>query len=200
MAQSLLIIVSAPSGTGKSTLCRELLKRNPSLKYSISCTTRPPRKSEEEGRDYFFTTPDEFQRRVDRGDFLEWAKVHGCLYGTPKRFTEETLRRGWNVLLAIDVQGALSIREKQRDAVLIFVVPPSWESLESRLRNRDGDSRTAEQRLAAARNELQHFKSYDYLLVNDRLEETVEQMESIILSESLRVHRREDRVQVLVNQ
>lgn len=190
MAKGLLIILSSPSGAGKSTICRELLKKHKNLRYSISCTTRPPRPKEKHGRDYFFLAPEEFRAKVRKNEFLEWAKVHGHLYGTPKDYVERTCSRGYNLLLAIDVQGALAIRARYGDSVLIFVAPPSWETLRRRLRLRRESPESIERRLSSAERELKQAPRYDYLVVNDRLSQTVRSVESILAAERLKTSRK----------
>lgn len=186
------LILSAPSGTGKSTVCRRLLGRDRSLRYSVSCTTRPPRQGERRGRDYHFLGVEEFRRRARRGDFLEWAGVHGHCYGTPRRFLEQQVEAGRVVILAIDVQGARAVRRRRGDAVTVFLLPPSWRSLEQRLERRRADpSDAVARRLRHAPEELRRAKEYDYLVVNDALERAVRQIESIIAAEKLRASRQD---------
>lgn len=190
--QGFAVILSAPSGAGKSTICRKLLQRGKDLRYSISCTTRPPRPGEKDGRDYCFLDVEEFKRRIHRDEFLEWAQVHDHYYGTPKRFFDDVTAEGDILLLAIDVQGAQSIRRKRPQAVAIFLLPPSWRSLRERLQARCQDSKdSVERRLANARGELRHARRYDYVVVNDALPEAVEQIEAIITAERLRVTRQD---------
>ena len=191
MPKGTLVILSAPSGTGKSTICRRLLQRRKDLKYSVSGTTRAPRPGEKNGRHYFFLSKEEFKRKIARNEFLEWALVHDEYYGTPRSFIESALKEGSSVLLAIDVQGAASIRRKIPEAILVFVAPPSLESLKERLAARRDDSQTVAKRLANSKGELAEAKNYDYLVVNDDLEKAVSQIESILTAESLRVSRQE---------
>ncbi|HAM34933.1 MAG TPA: guanylate kinase [Elusimicrobia bacterium] len=191
MPKGALVIISAPSGTGKSTVCRKLLQRRRELRYSVSCTTRVPRPGEKHGRHYFFLSPEEFKRRIQRHEFLEWAMVHGNYYGTPRHFIEDGVQDGHWILLAIDVQGAAAIRRKLPDSVLIFLVPPSWEALKERLAFRRDDSESVATRLANARAELASARSYDYIVVNDELDAAVEQVESILTAESLKSSRQE---------
>lgn len=186
------VIISAPSGTGKSTVCRKLLQRDRSLRYSVSCTTRSPRPGEKDGRDYHFLHPEEFKRKIHRHEFLEWALVHDHYYGTPKRFLDEQVAAGHVVILAIDVQGAESVLGKRPDAVTIFLMPPSWRSLEERLSQRRQDDRDAvRRRLSNAPSELSQAKRYDYVVVNDSLPEALRQIESILTAERLRTSRRD---------
>jgi guanylate kinase len=184
-----LLIISAPSGTGKSTICRLLLQRCGDLRYSVSCTTRPPRPGEKDGCHYFFLTPEEFKRRIRCHEFLEWALVHDYCYGTPRAFIEKTTQEGHDVLLAIDIQGAAAIRRKIASSVLIFVAPPSLESLKERLAARREDSSSASKRLANSRGELAAARNYDYLVVNDDLNKAVSQIESILTAEHLKLGR-----------
>ena len=189
MVSGLLVIISAPSGTGKSTLCRLLLKRNRNLRYSISCTTRAPRPGEKSGVHYFFLTHEEFRSKERRGEFLETAVVHGERYGTPREFAQGAVARGQSVLLAIDVQGAASIRRQWPECVRIFVLPPSMAELRERLARRKDAEESVEKRLANAREELKSAPLYDYCVVNDRLPVAVRQIEAILTAETLKPGR-----------
>ena len=184
-----LIIISAPSGTGKSTVCRRLLQRRKDLRYSVSCTTRAPRPAERNGRHYHFLSHEDFKRRIQRHEFLEWALVHGQYYGTPRRFIDDCAGEGRFVLLAIDVQGAAAIRRKLPESVLIFLMPPSWAELRSRLAGRRDDSDSVAARLANARGELREAKKYDYIVTNDDLERAADEIECILTAESLKTSR-----------
>lgn len=197
MPQGLLIILSSPSGAGKSTICRLLLKKHRNLRYSVSCTTRPPRPKEKHARDYFFLAPEEFQKNIRENRFLEWAEVHGHLYGTPRDYVERTCGQGMDVLLAIDVQGGLAIRRRYPDAVLIFIAPPSWETLRRRLNLRRESPESIERRLSNAEKEIKEAPKYDYLVVNDRLSQTVRAVESILAAERLKTSRKMEIVQRL---
>lgn len=184
------MVISAPSGTGKSTICRKLLQRRKDLRYSISCTTRVPRQGEKSGKHYFFVTKEEFNRKIQRGEFLEYAWVHDQFYGTPRAFIDGSVKDGYSVLLAIDVQGARAIRKKLGpDAVLVFVSPPSMESLRERMTARKDSSDSVAKRMAKAEDELSAVKNYDYLVVNDELDKAVDQIDSILTAESLKVSR-----------
>jgi guanylate kinase len=184
----ILFIISAPSGSGKSTLVTQLRTLVEGLDFSISYTTRAPRGSEEDGREYHFTTRDEFERMVAADDFLEWAEVFGNYYGTARSALQHAKDLGKDLLLDIDVQGALQVIRKMPEAVSIFILPPSPEVLEKRLRNRSAaekmsDEAVIQKRLAGARNELKRVWEYKYALVNDVLENAVEEMRAIVLYE-----------------
>lgn len=183
------MIISAPSGAGKTTICRKLLARRKDLRYSVSCTTRAPRDGEKEGKAYFFLERDEFKRKISRGEFLEWAMVHDEYYGTPRHFVEEQIKVGRNVIMAIDVQGAMSIRRKHPAAILVFVLPPSLDALKTRLTLRRDPQNLVAKRLANSRGELAAAKDYDYVVVNDALETAVAQISCILTAETLRTSR-----------
>ena len=187
----LLVVISSPSGGGKTTVCRSLLQSHPDYLYSVSLTTRPRRSSEVEGRDYIFVTEEEFRERVARGELAEWAEVHGHFYGTPKGPIEKALKERRVILLDIDVQGEMGIREKYRQrGVLIFLYPPSLEVLEARLRGRLTEEEEAiERRLAIAQKEMEYWEQYDYLVINKEIEETIASVEAIIRAEISRVER-----------
>src|SRR5512146_3401201 len=175
---STVYIISAPSGSGKSTLVNELRKLISNLDFSISYTTRRPRGSEQNGREYFFVPIQDFEEMIARGEFLEHANVFGNYYGTAKRFLQEAERSGHDLLLDIDVQGAAQIKSKIPDAVSIFILPPDREKLEWRLRNRGLDAEEViQRRLVTASREIENYDKYDYILVNDRLEDSVEALQ-----------------------
>jgi guanylate kinase len=177
-------IVSAPSGSGKTTLVDRLLHDVPHLHFSISYTTRPPRGPEQHGREYCFLTREQFQAMIAEGKLLEWAEVFGNFYGTAKRFLEEARQQGNDLLLDIDVQGEAQVKEKIPDAVSIFILPPSRAVLEYRLRKRGQDSDSViARRLDRARSEICGYIRYDYVLINEELEDTVERFRSIVLAE-----------------
>lgn len=184
----ILFIISAPSGSGKSTLVNEVRRLVTGLEFSISYTTRAPRGSEEDGREYHFTTRENFQAMVARGEFLEWAEVFGNYYGTARSALQHAREAGHDLLLDIDVQGALQVMEKMPQAVSIFILPPSPQVLEVRLRNRsqaEGMTQESviERRLSQARNELCRIEDYRYALVNDVLDQAATEMRAIVLSE-----------------
>jgi guanylate kinase len=189
VAEGILFVVSAPSGAGKTTLVRKVIEQLPGVNLSVSCTTRAPRPEEQEGIDYFFITRDEFNTMEREGKFIEWAHVHGDLYGTP-RANMEKLQHGEDLVLEIDTQGARKIREELHDGVLIFIRPPSLEVLQERLQTRGGDSEEAMQaRLHNAQKELDQMGWYDYIVVNDYIEEATRQLASIIIAERCRTAR-----------
>ncbi|MBN3032553.1 MAG: guanylate kinase [Candidatus Saganbacteria bacterium] len=185
--RGLLVVVSGPSGVGKSTVVRRLFKIYPELEMSISSTTRPPRPGEEHGRHYFFVTQEEFDARVKQDQFLEWAKVHGSYYGTPRKFIEAELAKGRIVVLEVDVQGAASIKRVVEEgklkaaAVFVFLIPPSVDILAFRLKKRKTEDETVvNYRLRAAIAELQVMEKYDYIVVNDKVESASEKIKAII--------------------
>ena len=187
-----MVVISGPSGVGKSSFVHQLLDAGLNLEYSVSATTRPRRPHETDGRDYLFLTREEFRRRVDAGEFVEWAEVHGEQYGTLKSEIERRLAEGRNVLLDIDVQGGTAVRKVYPDGVFIFVLPPSMASLEERLRGRgtDPDERIR-LRLENARREIELGKAYDYAVVNDDLDLALNRVVAIITAEECRVRRRQ---------
>jgi guanylate kinase len=183
----IVYIISAPSGSGKSTLVNEILKAIPGLDFSISYTTRAPRGSERNGKQYHFVPRQEFDRMVKADEFLEHAEFDGNCYGTARRFLEEAKRKGTDLLLDIDVQGAAQIHKKLPDAVSIFVLPPDKKTLEWRLRKRgENDEETIRRRLETAGREIEEYDRYNYVLINDQLEKSIERLEAIVLSERLR--------------
>jgi guanylate kinase len=184
---SIVYIVSAPSGSGKSTLVNELFKMVDHLDFSISYTTRPPRGSEQNGKEYFFVSREVFEAMIAANEFLEHATVFGNYYGTARRFLRAAEEHGNDLLLDIDVQGASKIKEKITEAVSIFILPPDREKLEWRLRNRGLDSEAViRRRLDTARREIENYSKYDYILVNNVLEQSADQLKDIVLSERLK--------------
>ena len=183
------MVVSGPSGVGKSTLVRELLSE-PGVEMSVSCTTRPPRPGEVHGRDYFFLDREELERRVARGEFAEYAEVFGNLYGTPRAFVEERVAAGRDVVMDVDVKGAMLLRDVFPEAVFVFVLPPSREELARRLRRRGTESEESiERRLRIADEEVRAAGGYDYVVVNDRLEEAAAVLRAIRTAEKARTRR-----------
>jgi len=196
-SRGLLFVVSAPSGTGKTTLCRAMTRIFPGLHFSISYTTRPPRAGDEHGRDYYFISPGEFQKMIDRGEFAEWAEIYGHRYGTSQALVEKIREEGRDVILDIDGQGARQLREKDLQGIFIFLLPPSYEELERRLWHRKTERKAdQEERLKKAQAEMAEAHWYDYLIVNDHLEKAQDQLKAIILAEHC---RREKMAEALEN-
>jgi len=186
----ILFVVSAPSGAGKTTLCKELVDFFPELGQSVSFTTRTPRAGEVEGRDYHFVTDEVFDAMVTGGEFAEWATVHGNRYGTALATLEQAHRQGRDLLLDIDCQGAQQLKQKVAQAVFIFILPPNPEELESRLRNRNTDSDAViSRRLGNARQEIEQAVWYDYLVVNDAVAEASRRLQAIVTAERCRTVR-----------
>jgi guanylate kinase len=179
-----VFIISAPSGSGKSTLVNRVREIVPGLKFSISYTTRAPRAGEQNGREYFFVSRTEFEKMIRQDDFLEYADVFGHYYGTARSFLSLAQQEGKDLLLDIDVQGAEQIKRKIPEAVRIFVMPPNRQELEKRLRTRSLDAEAViQRRLVTASREIENYQKYDYILVNDRLEESVDALKSILVAE-----------------
>jgi guanylate kinase len=180
----LVFIISAPSGTGKTTLVRKVMEQLPGLRFSVSYTTRPPRANEQEGEDYHFVSPSLFQEMIERDEFLEWAEVLGNRYGTPKIDRKVLELEGVDLILDIDTQGAKRVREKMDSAVSIYLLPPSMEALEERLTKRGLDSpEMIRFRLSHAKRDMEEAHGYQYIVVNDKMEETVERLKAIIIEE-----------------
>jgi guanylate kinase len=184
----LLLVLSAPSGAGKTTLAHRLLKELPNMIFSVSVTTRRPRGKEQDGADYHFVDVATFQERIERGDFVEWAEVHGHFYGSPQSVVEEARAKRGVAVFDIDVQGGQAIKRKHPEAVLIFVLPPSMEELERRLRDRKTDSdETIRRRMLAARSEIERgVAAYDYIVVNDDIERAFQDLRSVVVAERCR--------------
>jgi guanylate kinase len=186
-----LIIVSGPSGAGKSALVGGVLERLPSVRFSVSYTTRAPRGAERNGVEYFFVDRAEFQTLIRNDSFLEWAEVHGNFYGTSRTFVDDLLGKGDDVLLDIDVQGAGILRRKRPDSIGVFILPPSYQILRERLQRRSlDDGLVIEQRLKRACNEISHYKEYEYLIINEDLGSSLRELESIILGARCRMAAR----------
>jgi len=199
-ARGLLFVVSAPSGTGKTTVVERLVSRVPGLRQSISYTSRSARPGETNGGDYHFISRADFEAKIARGEFLEWADVFGNLYGTRRADTDTELAAGHDVVLVIDVQGARQVRERVEGAVAIFVLPPSFSALERRLRGRNGDPDPAiTRRLETARSEVSAVDEYDYVVINDDLERCVAEIEAIATAERARRDRRSPVIAAIVD-
>lgn len=189
-----MLIISAPSGSGKSTLARRLIETDSQLDFSTSVTTRPPRRGDEAGKSYRFVSEEDFLAMRDRNELLEWAMVFGNYYGTSKDVLDSARRRGHDLLLDIDVQGAASLMERLPEAVTVFILPPSPSELENRLRNRSSDSNEViEHRLREAAQEVANYGDYNYVLINDQIDETAEQLRSILVAERCRRERMAER-------
>jgi guanylate kinase len=189
-ARGLLFVVSGPSGAGKGTLLAHLFQQRPDCVFSVSATTRPARVGEQDGRDYWFLAREEFERRVAAGEFLEWAEVHGNLYGTLHAEVDARLTEGRIVVLDVDVQGGASVRRARPDAVSVFIYPPSIDSLRARLESRGRDAHEViERRLGNAPGELAQSRFYDYVIMNDRLEAAQRQLLEVLDTERARPHR-----------
>lgn len=188
--RGLLFVVSAPSGAGKTTLCKELVARVPGLKHSISYTTRAPRPGELHGREYFFVEDRYFQDLVERNEFAEWAQVYGHRYGTPRTPLMQMMDRGVDVLLEIDVQGARQIKTTFDEAVYIYILPPSIAALRARLQQRGGDStEEIERRLQKVREEMWSYREYYYIVKNDDMKQAIKELEAIVLAERIKTKR-----------
>ena len=199
-----LFVVSAASGSGKSTLVDAVLARSENVTRVITCTTRLPRGQERDGVDYHFLTTEEFERRIAAEDFLEYAPVHGRLYGTSRAEVEPLLAAGTDLFLVIDVQGAAKVRERMPEAVTVFVLPPSYASLEARLRKRcqienHTDEEDLARRLATARHEVERYVEFEYVIVNDDLDRAVAALESIVEAEGSRVEPQREKIDSILN-
>ena len=194
MTRGLLIVVSGASGTGKGTVCKKILADLPDVAYSISATTRAPRPGEVDGREYYFISRDEFKAWIDDGKFLEFAEVYGNFYGTPLNKIEERLKRGEDILLEIDVQGALNVKRKMPEGIYIFLLPPSLEELKRRIEGRGTETpESLNRRLANAAAEIKIGLEYDYVVVNDSVDNAVAQIKSILAAERCKVERNRDK-------
>ncbi|WP_246009287.1 guanylate kinase [Brevibacillus fluminis] len=188
--KGLLLVLSGPSGVGKGTVCKALREKMPELIYSVSATTRSARVGEEEGVNYFFKGRDEFQRMIEQDELLEWAEYVGNYYGTPRRFVADTLASGKDVILEIEVQGALQVKEKFPEGVFLFLAPPDLSELESRIVGRGSESEeTIKSRMEMARTEIELMDKYDYVVVNDYIDTACDKIKAIIAAEHLKKDR-----------
>lgn len=191
--KGLLIVVSGPSGAGKDTICQKLIKENLNIWMSVSMTTRKPRPLEKDGVDYFFVSSEEFENKINDNTFLEYASYNDNYYGTPKDKVEEKLNEGKDVILVIDINGAINIKKIIPSALFIFIMPPDMETLKNRLIGRKTESKDkVVERFITAYNEVNNYKKYNYVVVNDKVEDAVNKVKSIIQSEKCRVDRIED--------
>jgi guanylate kinase len=201
MKKGLLIIISGPSGVGKDTICQDLCRTIPNLYHSVSVTTRPPREGEKDGVNYFFLKKDQFFKLKKENALLEWAQVYNNYYGTPSQQIEEYRKKGYDVILEIDTQGAGQVKKKSQEGVYIFLIPPSMKTLWSRIQKRGADApRAAQARFAAAYGELREVWNYDYLVMNDDLSQTVDALKAIIVAEKCRVGRNKEMIRKLLKE
>ncbi|MEA3489610.1 MAG: guanylate kinase [Candidatus Omnitrophota bacterium] len=182
--KSLIVVVSAPSGSGKTTIVSRLLEKAPDMKRSVSCTTRQPREGEKTGIDYIFVSEEEFKERIEKRDFLEWEKIFSNYYGTPRDQVTEAIEQGVDIILSIDIRGARSIKGEFPESVGVFIMPPSFEELETRIKRRDADrGKQVSIRLQESGREIAAADEYDYLIINDDLDRAVEELKTIIEAE-----------------
>ncbi|MEW8955299.1 guanylate kinase [Clostridium sp.] len=192
--KGILIVISGPSGAGKGTICKELLNRH-DFYLSVSATTRSPRIGEVEGENYYFKTREEFLEKIEEGDFLEYAEVYGNLYGTPKSKVQEMIDEGKDVILEIDIQGALKVKENVSEGVFVFILPPSMEELKQRIIKRGSETEESLMtRFKSAYQEINYISKYNYAVVNDTVEEAVQKIESIMIAEKCRVDRMKEKI------
>ena len=184
-----LFILSSPAGGGKTTISDILVKEIPKLKKVITCTTRKPRPGEKDGVDYYFLSKQEFEDRIKKGEFLEYAVVHGNYYGTPKKEVEEELSKGYDLLLVIDVQGMRQIRKNRKEVVTIFLLPPSIGELRKRMEKRGDSEEEIKRRIGTAKKEIPAWKEYDFVVINDKIQKAKDNIKYIILSQRLKTSR-----------
>ena len=179
-----IFVVSAPSGSGKTTLCTALAGRSRKITQSVSMTTRPPRRGEKNGRDYYFVTEREFRKDIEKGRFLEWDRNFGNFYGTPRRHVEDSLKKGKDVILSIDVKGAMQVKKSCPEAVFIFIKPPTFSELKKRLKKRNTEREASiSERLEVAKKEMAYASKYNYVIVNDSLSKATKRLKYILESE-----------------
>ena len=190
MKKGMIVIVSAPSGAGKTSICDALIKSDKNIVYSVSTTTRSPRKGEKNGKEYFFVDEKTFKSMVKKNMFVEWAKVHNNFYGTSRKVLEQTINKGKDILLDIDVQGAIKIKKQYKDALMIFITTPTLKILKERLIKRNKDSLDViKTRIKNAKKELTYLPKYDYLVLNDKLDISISNVKSIICAQRLSIKR-----------
>jgi guanylate kinase len=191
----LLMVVSAPSGAGKTSICREILRQFPNVRFSVSCTTRRPRPGEVDGKDYEFISREEFRERLDRGEFIEWVENFGEFYGTSKKTMDAFLDQGYDLILDIERRGAKVIREQYPRAIFIFILPPSIAELKSRLSRRGESADVMQRRLKSSLDEIREALWYDYIIFNEKLEEAVDQFRAVYIAERSRRDRFTERIE-----
>ena len=189
------MVVSAPSGAGKTTISREIMRQFPNIRFSVSCTTRPPRPGEVNGKDYEFITEEEFRERLARGEFIEWVENFGRLYGTSQKTMDAFLGQGFDLILDIEPRGAKAIRQHYPRAIFIFILPPSIAELKSRLSRRGESPDVVTRRLQTSLDEIREALWYDYIIFNERLEEAVDQFRAVYIAEKSRRERLADRIE-----
>lgn len=198
--QGILIVLSGPSGAGKGTICQELLRSYPELNYSISATTRPPRVGEQNGVNYWFISREEFQKMIKNDQLLEWAEVYGNFYGTPCHHIAELLNSGRDVVLEIDRQGATQIKKKFPQGVCIYITPPSLDELAKRIHKRGTDSlENIKTRLSSANDELTYVYNYDYVVVNDEVQNATKKIAAIIIAEKCQIARNSNTIESILS-
>ncbi|MDI3535720.1 MAG: guanylate kinase [Eubacteriaceae bacterium] len=197
--KGILIVISGPSCAGKGSVCRIISRNNPDLRLSISETTRQPRNGEKHGRDYFFLTKTEFEERIKKGQYLEYASVYENYYGTPKDYVENLLESGYDVILEIDIQGAAKVRTGYKEGIYIFIVPPSMKELKRRIEERGTESKEQmEMRLSCASEEIKNADDYSYIVINDDLNVAANKVQSIITAEKCRTERLKNRIEEIL--
>ena len=196
----LLMVVSAPSGAGKTSICREILRRFPNIRFSVSCTTRPPRPGEINGRDYEFISDEEFRERMVRGEFVEWVENYGYLYGTSKKTMGTFLSQGYDLILDIEPRGAKAIRENYPGGIFIFILPPTFADLKSRLSIRGESAAVMERRLRSSLDEIREALWYHYIIFNENLEEAVNRFQAVYIAEMSRRDRWTERVEAFLKE